>query len=794
MPLLRRLILISLTLACLPLLVVLAASIVVVNLIRRIAETFRRPAADATADTQGPASIVILNWNGRDLLGKGLPSVLEAVREDGRNHEVIVVDNGSTDGSVEYLASEFPQVRVVVLRQNLGFGEGNNAGVRAARHDIVVLLNNDMIVERGFLRPLLDGFGPRTFAVSSQIYLRDRAARREETGMTAAVFRRGMIDYSHGPLDAKVLTRSYYPAFWAGGGSSAFHRSRFLALGGFHPVYSPAYVEDTDLSYRAWKRGWEILFAPASVVYHEHRATTSRRFPPPALRALVQRNQLLFIWLNMRDWRLLFAHCLFLPWNFYRLARDSGTRIWLAFVQAALRLPSVLGEAARSSGVPVCSDRELFSVLSRPARFFARRRGDKKFSPGEDDGGRPRVIWLTAYLPHVGRHAGAGRMFQLLKRIANDYRVTLLSFLETEEEREFLPDVEALCERVIAMRRSPPPRWQIFPYEPFDEFRTPRMEEAVQDCLESQEYALMHLEYTQMAAYGDKSLMIPTLLTKHEVDFAACARRARMETRLWNKVRWFYNYLQVLDREIRLQRQVDAAICMTEPDAAALRRFCPAVPIEVINTGVDLDYFAPPAALSAAPRLVFVGAFQHLPNVDAMTWFCRKVLPLIRARVPSVEMLIVGSKPGPEVVSLADIPGVRVTGFVDDIRPWMSSGSVYVVPLRLGVGIRGKILEAWGMAMAVVATPLACSGLRCEDGRNLLLAETASEFADRVLKLLEDSELRRNLGNEGRRTAEEYYGWEASAGKLDRLYRRCMRRPDIRDAERDAVIGLDRSS
>ncbi len=770
----RRGFLILLTLACAPFLTLLAAVLLSVNLVRRAAGRTRLPPGEAAAGLSGLASIVILNWNGKELLARGLPSVLEAVRDDGRDHEVIVVDNGSTDGSAEYIAREFPQVRIVALPRNLGFGAGNNAGAKAARHDVVVLLNNDMVVERGFLRPLLEGFGPQTFAVSSQIFLADRSARREETGKTRAVFRRGMIDYSHSPLDGKGFARRYYPAFWAGGGSSAFHRSRFLALGGFDELYSPAYVEDTDLSYRAWKCGWEILFAPGSVVRHEHRATSSRRFSPMALKNLIQRNQFLFIWRNISDWRLLLAHCLLLPWNFYRLARDHGAGIWLGLMQAALRLPAILAACLRREVASCRSDHEVFKLLAKPAHFFAGRRGEKRFSPSDDGDSRPRIIWLTAYLPHLGRHAGAGRMFQLLKRISKDYRVTLLSFLETDDEREFLPEVEALCERTVAMRRAPPLRWQIFPYEPFDEFLTPQMEEALRDSMEERDFFLMQLEYTQMAAYADKALPMPTLLTKHEVDFAACAQRAKVESSPWNRLRWFYNYLQVLDREIKLQRRIDTAICMTEPDAQVLRRFCPAIPVEVINTGVDLDYFAPCATPAGVPRLVFVGAFQHLPNVDAMTFFCKSVLPRIRAQVPSVELLIVGSKPGPEVISLGELPGIRVTGFVEDVRPWMASASIYVVPLRLGVGIRGKILEAWGMALAVVATPVACAGLRSEDGRNLLVAESAEEFCDCVVKLLRNPDLREKLGREGRRTAEEHYGWESAARKLDTLYQRCI--------------------
>ncbi len=772
---LRRLVLLALTLAITPALALLALTVLFFNAIHLLTRFTRRPATDCETPPGDEASIIILNWNGKDLLAEGIPSVLAAVRADGKQHEVIVVDNGSTDGSVDYVRAQFPEVRLVVLPENRGFAEGNNEGVRAARHGVIILLNNDMVVDSGFIRPLLDGFGPSTFAVSSQIHLQDPAARREETGRTTAVFRRGLIDYSHASIDGP-LPRRYYPVFWAGGGSSAFHRQRFLSLGGFNNIYSPAYVEDADLSYQAWKAGWEVLFAPASVVYHKHRATSARVFSQQGVECLTRRNQLFFIWKNIRSWRMLLSHCFFLPWNFYRNARDHGLGMWKCLVGAVACFPSVQVARFGSRLRAVRKDQEIFALCSNPGLFFTRQRrrtepaGRRGSTRAVPTGSKPRVLWITAYLPHLGRHAGAGRMYQLLKRISPHFSVRLISFLEHDDEREFLPELQELCEGVQVMRRLPPPRWQLFPYEPFDEFLTPQMRTAVGQCLGDYDFSLIQLEYSQMACYADPESVIPTLLTKHEVDFAACARQARSETHLAQRVRWFYNYLQVLDREIRLVRRVSAAICMTDPDAAELRRFCRDVPVHVINTGVDLDFFAPPRTAATSPGLVFVGAFQHMPNVDAMTCFCRNIFPRIRAEVPDAELWIVGSSPPPDVVRLGELPGVQVTGTVPDIRPFMASSMVCVVPLRLGVGIRGKVLEAWSMAMPVVATSVACSGLRFENGRNLLLADDPGAFAGHVVSLLRDPDRRQELGKAGRKAAEQFYGWDAAAGELMRLY------------------------
>jgi GT2 family glycosyltransferase len=773
----RRLFLAVVTLFLTPVLAFLAAVLVVLNLVDRIAGVRRRPAPADHAPLSGLVSIIILNWNGKDLLAQGLPSVIEAVRRDGRSHDILLVDNGSSDGSVEYVRAAFPQIEVLELYGNFGVARGYNAGVQAAKHDVVVLLNNDMIVDPGFLRPLLDSIGPNTFAASSQIRHQDPGARREETGRTSATFRRGMIDFAHCDVDGKDLSRACYPALWAGGGSSAFHRRRFLMLGGFQEVFSPAYVEDTDLSFEAWQAGWDVLFVPASIVYHKHRASSTRRFTPATLQRLIQRNQILFLWKNIKSWRLLSAHCVFLPWNCYRLARDFGLSIWASLLQAAVRLPRLGVARFRSPYVEARKDVDIFRLFALPALFFARRHAGAL--PRRAEAGIPRIIWMTAYLPHLGRHAGAGRLYQLLKRISQNYRVTLLTFLESEEERQFLPELEAMCEKVVAVPRIPPPRLQLFPYEPFKEFHLPEMEAALHNCLAGSEFDLIQLEYTQMACYADRALGMPTLLSKHEVDFAAWARRARMESNPLLKLRWFYNYLQVLDREISLLRRVDAAICMTDTDMHALRRFCTSVPVHVINTGVDLDHFQPPQHPPSGPRLVYVGAFQHEPNIDAMTFFCSRVLPLIRAEIPTVELCIVGSNPPPAVLSLADTPGIQVTGFVPDIRPFMAAASVYVVPLRLGVGIRGKVLEAWSMAMPVVATHLACAGLRYRDGESLLVADAAEDFAASVIALLKDPGRRERLGSEGREIARRFYGWEAIASQLDNLYRNTMGLPGI---------------
>jgi GT2 family glycosyltransferase len=229
---------------------------------------------DTIPDTRA-ASLVIPNWNGLELLQRFLPSWVDAIAAH-PGSEIIVVDNGSNDGSAHWIAANYPEVRVLPLPQNLGFGGGSNAGFREARNDVVVLLNSDMRVEPDFLAPLLAGFTDETvFSVSCQIFLGDPAKRREETGLTEGWWQDGMLRVGH--REDSAVNR-IFPCFYGGGGSCAFDRRKFLELGGFDELLAPFYLEDTDLGFMAWKRGWKVLYEPASVVHHEHRGTIGRRF------------------------------------------------------------------------------------------------------------------------------------------------------------------------------------------------------------------------------------------------------------------------------------------------------------------------------------------------------------------------------------------------------------------------------------------------------------------------------------------------------------------------------------
>jgi len=368
-----------------------------------------RASRDTRPDTRA-ASVVIPNWNGRDLLEKYLPSVLEAMQGNADN-EVIVVDNGSTDGSAAFLKERFPQVKVVALERNLGFGGGSNTGFRAAKNDIVVLLNSDMRVAPDFLLPLLDGFtDEKVFAVSCQIFFSDPQRKREETGLTQGWWARGALRVRHCD-DGRVT--SLFPCFYGGGGSCAFDRRKFLELGGFDELLRPFYLEDTDLGYMAWKRGWKVMYQPQSKVWHEHRGTIGKTFSRGYIDGVIRKNFLLFCWKNVHEpWRL--AGHFFYSWAgaiLSAVAGDSMERASLdGLARAFLQLPGAMAARMRARTLAAIDDSEAFR---RPMAGYFRDR----FESIEKDPERLSVLFVSPYPICPPVHGGGVFMSETVRQL-----------------------------------------------------------------------------------------------------------------------------------------------------------------------------------------------------------------------------------------------------------------------------------------------------------------------------------------------------------------------------------------
>jgi glycosyltransferase involved in cell wall biosynthesis len=238
-------------------------------------------------------------------------------------------------------------------------------------------------------------------------------------------------------------------------------------------------------------------------------------------------------------------------------------------------------------------------------------------------------------------------------------------------------------------------------------------------------------------------------------------------------------------------RRYDLVITVSQADEAWVRAHYRPPRLATIALPVDVSYFAHmPGIRAMAARIVFTGMMAHPPNADAATFFAREVLPRVRAAVPEAEFWIVGRDATPEVRALAALPGVEVTGFVADIRPYIAQATVIVVPLRFGSGMRNKILEAWAMEKCVVSTRVGAEGLECQDGVNVLLADDAQTLAERVIEAIRDPGLRDRVRGQGRALVSTSHDPDMLARRYYEAIRSALREASRRDEPLRAVIDL----
>jgi GT2 family glycosyltransferase/glycosyltransferase involved in cell wall biosynthesis len=693
----------------------------------------RRLAPETRPDTTA-ASVVIPNWNGRDLLEKYLPSVVEAMSGSPTN-EIIVVDNGSTDGSAEFVRQRFPQVRLLELPENLGFGGGSNAGIAAAKNDIVVLLNSDMRVERNFLRPLLEGFqDEKTFSVSCQIFFSDPDKPRQETGLTEGWWQLGGLRVGH-RVEPEIT--GLFPCFYGGGGSCAFDRRKFLELGGFDALYHPFYLEDTDLGYLAWKRGWKVLYQPASIVYHEHRGTIGRTFSRPYIEGVLRKNFVLFVWKNIHSPRMLAEHVAF-TWAgawIHWLAGGGGIDrpSFAGLARAALQLPAAVRSRRRAQRLAAVDDGEAFR---RP--LGGHFRDAFETLPARPE--RLNVLFVSPYPICPPVHGGGVFMYQTVRELAKLCDLHVLVLLDHERERAPHAELDGLCASTHYLTRLVGRRKAIGAMEPHAprEFRSRDLAWKIHCLLHAKNIDVLQLEYTVLGQYAGQFRQIPSILFEHDVYFQSIARRVPYIHGFLERLEARWEYLRALRYELRLLPRMDRVQVCTRENAEYLLSFLPQLEGKIdaeYRAGIDTAQYVFRPSGREPFTLLFLGSFRHLPNLEALAWFLEEVFPKIRAAEPRARLVIVGSDPPPRH-SLRGSEAIELVGFVPDVREPLSRYAVFVCPILAGSGIRVKLLEAFACGIPVVSTRVGAEGLAREDGAICALADDADGFARQAVRLL----------------------------------------------------------
>ena len=302
------------------------------------------------------------------------------------------------------------------------------------------------------------------------------------------------------------------------------------------------------------------------------------------------------------------------------------------------------------------------------------------------------------------------------------------------------------------LSRRPAQYWTTYSQQVQD-----RIDRAVQDV----EYDLIMLEHS-FVGYYRLPVGVPIVLDQQNVESEVLHRASEHDR---SRIRRLFNlveYKKYHSDEQRICRSVDLIMAASSLDREQMQNWSGVGECRVIPNGVDVHEFmldSGPTGSNDIPSLLFTGPLHYAPNAEAVLFFGNNIWPLIKRRIPRAQWTIVGTNPPREILQLTESDGVHAVGFVPDVRPYLMATEVVIVPLHIGGGTRLKILEAMAMQCPVVTTSLGCEGLDVTDGREVLIADSPSEFADRVVELLLDPAKRQVMGQAGRRLAEQHYDW-----------------------------------
>lgn len=385
-----------------------------------------------------------------------------------------------------------------------------------------------------------------------------------------------------------------------------------------------------------------------------------------------------------------------------------------------------------------------------------------------------RILFVTGRFPRPGRRGDQARAFHQIRLLGPRHRITVVTGADPEVSDADRSALAELCPETIEVPRRPLSvavglLSGLVAGRPLQTalYDTRDLRHALRLLLAEKRHDVVHVQLVRLAAPLEEGCDVPRVLDLVDA-LSLNMERRRLRTR--GPVSWLaaMERRRLLAYERRLCGSWEAATVVSEADRRAIGPF---PGLSVNPNGVELARFPFRGGARPPHRIVFTGNLGYLPNVDAALWFAREILPRVRALFPATTLELVGARPAPSLLGLAsEDAGIRVSGFVPDMHPHLAGATLAVAPMRAGSGQLLKILEAMATGTPVVATRLGASGLDVEEGRHLLLAETAEDFVTQISRLFADAELGARLGLESRALVEDRYTWERSVARLEEIY------------------------
>lgn len=388
-----------------------------------------------------------------------------------------------------------------------------------------------------------------------------------------------------------------------------------------------------------------------------------------------------------------------------------------------------------------------------------------------------RVLVIDEWIPFPANIGKKIRTYNLLKLLSKTYSIDFLCFADFEKENKYICNLKNIDINVISVKDQRTRRSSVkyyfdilinliscLPFSVSYNYRNDFLQ-IFKEVIKKTNYDLIHFEWTQMAIYlKHVKISQPVVISAHNVEAMIWNRYSANSKNIIEKVFYYLQMKKMSRYEIWAYNSAKYITSVSESDSDIIKKNYGQKNIVVVPNGVDTDYYKNTNLQSFTNRILFFGAMDYKANIDAVNFFLYDVIPLLLDKMPDLEFYIVGRNPPNKLVDLAKtLSYLKVIGTVEDMRPYYYKNSIFVVPLRLGAGTRLKILEAMAMEVAVVSTTIGAESLKCEDGINILIADTPENIRDKIIELRNNPQFQTDIEQAGRKLVEKHYAWKQIA-------------------------------
>jgi len=367
---------------------------------------------------------------------------------------------------------------------------------------------------------------------------------------------------------------------------------------------------------------------------------------------------------------------------------------------------------------------------------------------------------------------GKIRTGKILEQLSKRHEITLVSNVESPKDNHFIPEMDRFCSRFLPVSWTEIPKYSvlffarlmlqmffIYPVSVLND-TSRKLRQCLENEHSAEKYDLVICDFIQSALNFKNIKGTPSILFQHNVESQISKRHYDRAEGGISKLFWWLQWKKMFFFEKKTCQKFDTVISVSKQDSKMFLSLYGLDNAVAIPTGVDIEHFLPLDTATEPSSLVFVGSMDWLPNEDAVLYFANDILPILKHKIPNIHLTVVGRNPSPRLKKrLTTVPEIKLTGWVEDVRPYIAKATLYIIPIRIGGGTRMKIYEAMAMGKAIISTSIGAEGLSVTNEKNIVLEDDSFAFSKRIIQMHKDGQFRTNLGKNAASYVRKHCSW-----------------------------------